>query len=255
MRCRWLPTVACAVAAALGAAPLQAQWITPPDSFYTGIEGGWSALISTKTSTKTATFSVPDRRESFEDGDWNYADHLLLGLRAGVNWGPWSLEEEGTYRHNKVFRFSDMPFSGAPTRPYDGQRNAYALMTNLIYNYAMPEIQLFNYVMPWGFHAGAGLGAVYVIDRLAVNSNLFGGSAFGPGVCCIHGSDWFFGYQGLAGVRFEITPNVLLDIDYRYIGTPNGLQFKNKGGGTPLTYHISGGYQTTDSFFSLIVRF
>ena len=248
---RYLLAVGFAVAAVLSMSELRAQWIVPPDSVYGGIEGGWSALISTKTKIS----GQPDRRESFEDGDWNYADHILLGLRGGLNWGPWSLEEEGTYRHNKVFRFADIPFNHLVTGPYNGQRNAYALMTNLIYNYAMPDIQLFSHVMPWGFHAGAGLGAVYVIDRLAVNSNLFGGSAFGPGVCCLHGSEWLFGYQGIAGVRFEVLPNVLLDIDYRYIGTPTGLHFSNKGPGAPLNYKVSGGYQTTDSFFSLIVRF
>jgi len=248
---RYLLAIILAVVAALGATQLPAQSIAPPNSFYGGIEGGWSALISTKTKIS----GQPDRRESFEDGDWNYADHILLGIRGGANWGPWSIEEEGTYRHNKVFRFADIPFSASPTRPYDGQRNAYALMTNVIYNLAMPDIQLFDFVLPWGLHAGAGLGAVYVIDRLAVNSNLFGGSAFGPGVCCLHGSDWEFGYQGIAGVRFEITPNVLLDIDYRYIGTPNGLHFTSKGVGAPVNYHISGGYQSTDSFFSLILRF
>ena len=263
MHHRWLLAIAVAVAAAFGATGTAAQsywptspipnWPTSPypNAFYMGIEGGWSALISTKTHVP----GRPTARESFEDGDWNYADHLVLGLRAGFQWGPWGIEEEGSYRHNKVFRFADMPFSGSPTRPWDGQRNAYALMTNVIYTYALPNISLFNIVLPWSLHAGAGVGPLYVIDRLAANPNSFGGSAFGPGVCCLHGGSWNFGYQGLAGARFEITPNILLDIDYRYIGMPGDLSFKNKGAGAPLNYKITGAYQSTDSFFSLIMRF
>jgi len=217
---------------------------------YVGIEGGWSALISTRTKVP----GLADIRESFEDGDWNYADHILLGIRGGYQWGPWSIEEEGVYRHNKVFRFLDVPFSlGNPS--YEGQRNSHALMTNLIYSYALPDLELFDIVLPVSLHAGIGIGALHVIDRIAMNPNVFGNSPFGPGVCCLHGSSWEFGYQGIAGVRFEVFPNVLLDIDYRYVGMPGSLNCSNKGGGANFNYKVSGAYQSTDSFFSLIVRF
>jgi len=31
--------------------------------------------------------------------------------------------------------------------------------------------------------------------------------------------DWQFGYQAIAGVRYNITPNVAFDLDYRYLAT------------------------------------
>lgn len=251
MKHRWLLRLCLVVAMALGAGEVAAEPLGS-EGFYTGIEGGWSSLVTTKTKVP----GLPDIREGFEDGDWNYADHILLGVRAGYHSGPWSIEEEGTYRHNKVFRFFDTPFNHTVSGPFNGQRNAYALMTNVIYTYGLPDIGLLGIVMPWSLHTGLGLGPLYVIDRIATNSNTFGDAAFGPLGCCLHGSTWRFGYQGIAGVRFEVISNVLLDIDFRYVGTPSGLWFTNKGSGAAgQLYRVTGGYQSHDSFFSLIFQF
>lgn len=55
-------------------------------SFYTGVEGGWTSLVSTKLSV-----GEHGLRENFDDsgfsGDWNYPDDLLLGVRAGYEMG------------------------------------------------------------------------------------------------------------------------------------------------------------------------
>ena len=37
----------------------------------------------------------------------------------------------------------------------------------------------------------------------------------------ISASKWNFGYQGIAGIRYMINPALALDIDYRYLATPN----------------------------------
>ena len=31
-------------------------------------------------------------------------------------------------------------------------------------------------------------------------------------------TDWEFGYQGIAGIRYNINPSLAFDLDYRYFG-------------------------------------
>ena len=109
--------------------------------------------------------------------------------------------------------------------------------------------------MRLGGFIGLGVGAVNIVDSLALNHDFRAGLGLGAASCCLHGNIWEFAYQGIAGVRFEFTPNLLLDIDYRYLGTPSGLRFTNQAGGTIANYKIKGGYQTHHSFLSLIWRF
>jgi opacity protein-like surface antigen len=247
----WWLGVALAIVTALSVVQASAQSL-PPGSFYTGIEGGWTSLVST-------TLSVGGRsiKENFDDlgfsGDWNYPDDLLLGFRAGYDMGPWSIEEEAAYRHSKVFHFAGVPLSSSL---FGGQRNSYALLTNVLYNLALPELHLFGVALPpISPHAGLGVGAVNIVDSLALGPTMRAGLGLDAASCCLHGNIWEFAYQGIAGVRFEFTPNLLLDIDYRYLGTPSGLHFTNQAGGTIANYKIKGGYQTHHSFLSLIWRF
>lgn len=250
---RWLLGISLSIALTFGASAQSLFGLNlPPGSFYIGPEGGWTSMVSTKTHVP----GLAPIREGFEDGDWNYEDHLVLGVRAGYDMGPWSIEEEAVSRHNQVFRAFDLPFSHINS-PFAGQRNSFGLMTNVIYNYPLPRYRLWGITLPpITPHAGLGIGPLHVVDRLSVNSSLLAGSPFPSAPCCLHGSSWEFGYQGIAGVRFEITPYLLLDIDYRYVGTPNSLHFTNIGpSAAGLKYKITGGYQSHDSFFSLVYRF
>ena len=161
-RVSWWLGVALAIVTALSVVQASAQSL-PPGSFYTGFEGGWTSLVST-------TLSVGGRsiKENFDDlgfsGDWNYPDDLLLGFRAGYEMGPWSIEEEAAYRHSKVFHFAGVPQSSSL---FGGQRNSYALLTNVLYNFALPELSLFGVALPpISPHAGLGIGAVNIIDSL-----------------------------------------------------------------------------------------
>jgi OmpA-OmpF porin, OOP family len=248
MRHRWLLGFGLAVAAALSAGRSSAQ-LLPPGSFYFGAEGGWTNLVST-----TLAVAGHDLKEGFDAGDWDYLPHILLGVRAGYQFGPWSIEEEGAYRHNQMFNLNRVPFSSVNS-PFQGQRNSWALMTNALYSFDLPAIHLFGVTLPVSLHPGLGIGAVRVIDTLSLNPDVRGPLGLGPGNCCLHGSSWEFAYQAIAGVRFELTPNLLLDIDYRYLGTPNGLHLTNEAGAGGLPYKIKGGYQTHHSFLSLIWRF
>ena len=35
----------------------------------------------------------------------------------------------------------------------------------------------------------------------------------------INDSTWQFGYQGIAGIRYNLSPTFTLDLDYRYLAT------------------------------------
>ncbi|MBV9374577.1 MAG: OmpA family protein, partial [Alphaproteobacteria bacterium] len=63
-------------------------------------------------------------------------------------------------------------------------------------------------------------------------------------------SSWQFGYQGIAGIRYNLNPNLTLDLDYRYFATTQPtLNIPN----TNLRYRT--GYHTNNFVASLIYRF
>jgi len=176
---------ACLVmAAAMSATAAQAQ------TFYLGGEGGWNVL---ENQTDRAPGFAPVRKR-FDSG-------FAAGARAGYEWGPWRFEEEYAYRSNDLSRFR---IGAVPAVGVRGNRQSHAIMTNVLYDFNFP-----NFAWPVTPHVGAGIGAVNVIDR--ARSTNFGQVS--------RGEDWEFGYQAIAGVRYEVAPNIALDLDYRYLAT------------------------------------
>ncbi|MBV9150744.1 MAG: porin family protein [Alphaproteobacteria bacterium] len=182
-----------AVAMMLGLADAQAQWfVTPsgPGILYFGVEGGWTHLNNAE-----------GRR--FDDG-------FNVGARGGYEWGPLRFEEEFNFGTNQLRRWS---IPGA-NLPVTGQRNRYAIMTNAIYDIPLGWI--------FSPHIGVGIGAVNLHDSIGLRP---GSGLFGPTCaqsCTIaSSSDWEFGYQGIAGIRYKIFPSLALDLDYRYLATTN----------------------------------
>ena len=63
-------------------------------------------------------------------------------------------------------------------------------------------------------------------------------------------SNWQFGYQGIAGIRYELSSTLALDLDYRYFATIEPTF------GIPRTnVHYSAYYKTNNFVASLIYRF
>jgi hypothetical protein len=56
----------------------------------------------------------------------------------------------------------------------------------------------------------------------------------------INGSGWRFGYQAIAGLRFEFTPQFAFDLDYRYLGTPNQTITNNAAARYPFPHGTGG---------------
>src|SRR5262245_5713194 len=141
-----------ALAVAFGGAQAQAQsvwWPTgTPWAWYIGPEGGWTHLNSNNSGTvsgvhftgpgntpgTTQTFTTPGVANPQRNFDAGYN----VGVRGGVQWGPWRLEEEYSYRNNQISNFTangflqgDFTTSGSRG---SGSTHSNAIMTNLIFD-------------------------------------------------------------------------------------------------------------------------
>jgi OmpA-OmpF porin, OOP family len=105
-------------------------------------------------------------------------------------------------------------------------------MTNVIYDFTIP--------WPVTPHVGFGIGAVDVFDGLKL-----------PGIGqFLNNSTWEFGYQAIAGVRYNINPVLAFDLDYRYFATTQPTFTTPRFG---IKYTSS--YDTNNLVASLTYRF
>jgi OmpA-OmpF porin, OOP family len=259
-----------ALAVALGGVQAHAQWNIfgpyPPGSFYLGPEGGWTHL-NDRTNSGNVTVRVPrltllnpTRRGRFETFHYNESTSnnsgFNAGARAGYEWGPWRFEEEYSYRNNDLSSFSgNLDGKGFPGTHFTGTTHSNAIMTNVIYD--------FTFGWPITPHIGAGIGAVNVNSGISSNGffpnhSILTETGFGSTTY----NTWQFGYQGIAGIRYEINPIVSLDVDYRYLATPSytvnaSCPFTEPGfsgcGGRPLK--LNSGYNTQNILASLTMKF
>src|SRR5689334_4383884 len=163
----------------------------PPASsraqLYIGAEGGWTGLPD-QTDTIAGVTSFTAR---FNNG-------FNAGVRGGWEWGPWRFEEEYSYRQNGA---RDVVGSNFIVKGVGGNRHTNSIMTNVLY-----DVTLGYPITP---HFGFGVGAADVFDGLKL-----------PGIGQLfNNSSWQFGYQGIAGIRYNLSPNFTLDLDYRYFAT------------------------------------
>jgi OmpA-OmpF porin, OOP family len=207
--------------AIMGACLALTAMMLPADSraqIYIGAEGGWTGLPDRTDDILNVT-SVKAR---FDAG-------FNAGVRGGYEWGPWRLEEEYSYRQNGA---RDLVGSNFIIKGVSGDRHTNSIMTNVLYDFTLGY--------PITPHVGFGVGAVDVFDGLKL-------PAIGQ---LFNNSSWQFGYQGIAGIRYNLTPTFTLDLDYRYLATTQPtFSIPN----TSLHYRTS--YRTNNFVASLIYRF
>jgi len=235
-----------ALAVAFGGAQAHAQLFPTgaPGAWYIGPEGGWTSLNSQSVSVSPSTFIGP-AGQTFTapgaSGTPNVNSGFNVGARGGYQWGPWRFEEEYSYRNNQLSNSNSFilsgPLGGEITTNggrTSGQSTANALMTNVIYDFTVG--------WPITPHVGAGIGAVHVDDSLSVSSFTLRNPIGFPvvpatplsvpaqtfGGTLLNGSGWSFGYQGIAGFRYDFSPAIAFDLDYRYLGTTSQT-FTNTG--------------------------
>ena len=229
-----------AFALAFGCADAQAQWFplpSGPGAFYVGVEGGYTGIEDAHGHIVGSGIGFNERRD----------DGYNVGARVGYEWGPWRLEEEYRYQQNggHALNLTGLPAiaprpglpagfpGGSFTSPASGDRHADAIMTNLIYSFALG--------LPYAIspHIGVGIGAVDLHDNVKLP-------------CCgtiASTSEWEFGYQAIAGVRYNINPAVALDLDYRYLATTDPTYRSNLG------FRYTSEYHTHNLVASLTYRF
>ena len=214
MRTRYLLGAGIALAMAFSWADAQAQWFplpTGPGTIYFGVEGGYSGLDSSSGHIVGTSVAV---REHWDDG-------FNVGARAGYEWGPWRFEEEFRFQQNGLTSFGVGPVTltrgvNGAFGTVSGDHNTYAIMTNAIYDFA----GLGWFGPAFSPHIGVGIGAVELRDGVRV---------VGIGNVS-HTTDWEFGYQAIAGIRYNINPALAFDLDYRYLGTTDPTFRSNFGG-------------------------
>ena len=209
--------IAMVAGACLAAAIVMPMTFAQGQAIYFGAEAGWTVL---QDQTSTAS-GAPTATSKFDSG-------FAAGARVGYEWGPWRFEEEYVYRHNGLDGISS---GGVNIAGAKGNRQSHAIMTNVLYS--------FDLGWPVTPHVGAGIGAVNLIDQAAA-----------PGLGrFFDDSDWQLGYQAIGGVRYNVTPNIALDLDYRYFATTKAT-FRVPG--TTNTYRS--GYDTHNLMASLVYR-
>ena len=295
MKSRYLLGAGAALAVAFGCAEANAQFAflggPYPVTFYVGPEGGWTKLTDQTDKITTAPFRadvgpagfVPPNGPFFNkfNANANYDSGFNAGGRLGIQYGPIRVEEEYSYRRNGLSNSTSTNAffsSGA----FTGQRITHSIMTNFIYDFTLG--------WPVSPHLGFGVGAVDNVDSISLKT--VGPVNFGPGQqlavsvppggaagvigrvgagtpfpnptfggTFLKGSNWNFGYQAIAGFRYDINPLLAFDLDYRYLATTDPT-FTNKGafpfppaGLPPRTVKYTSGYSTHNIVASLTMKF
>jgi outer membrane protein OmpA-like peptidoglycan-associated protein len=272
MKSRYLLSAGAALAVAFGCAEANAQfaWLGGPYpvTYYVGPEGGWTSLNDHNdvvsfppiTVNGAGPFNSLSTKAKFDSG-------FNAGGRLGIQYGPIRVEEEYSYRHNGLSNFFGANAGGSGNL-FSGNRNAHAIMTNFIYDFTIG--------WPVSPHLGFGVGAVDIIDSVSQNPVVAGpitvrtpggalvgavpaGTTFGG--TFLKGNSWQFGYQAIAGFRYDINPLLAFDLDYRYLATTDPT-FNNKGvfpfppfGLPPNTTKYKTGYSTNNIVASLTMKF
>ncbi len=274
MKTRYLLGAGAALALALSSAGANAQfaWMGGPYPvlFYVGPEGGWTSLANQKDTVATPTFQVNHGAPvgNLFNLSSRYDSGYNVGGRLGIQWGPWRLEEEYSYRHNSLSSLGGF-FGPNTNTAFTGSRITNSLMTNVIYDFTLG--------WPVTPHIGVGVGAVENRDSATLNtlntgpnpilftSPNFAGSFTVPPNSQIGGTflkssnAWTFGYQAIVGVRYDINPLLAFDVDYRYLATTDPT-ITNKGVfplppfGFPGTRYTTG-YTTQNIVASLTMKF
>ena len=288
MKSRYLLGAGAALAVAFGCAEANAQfaWLGGPIPWpsMSDRRAGGPAFRTRRTrsrrrpsgSTADLDLPVPTGLLSTSfNGSARYNSGFNAGGRLGCSIGPWRLEEEYSYRHNGLSSFGAF-FGPNINSAFTGDRTTHSIMTNFIYDFD----RLGWPVTP---HIGFGIGAVDNVDSVSLNPVTLNGlgltTVSGPGGVLgrigtgtpfpnpvlggtfLKGSHWNFGYQAIAGFRYDINPLLAFDVDYRYLATTEPT-FTNKGvapfppfGFPPRTTKYTSGYNTQNIVASLTMKF
>jgi OOP family OmpA-OmpF porin len=195
--------------------------LAPPDGLYAGAKAGWTHLGTVDAVTHFEDGGTATDRDHHDEG-------FDVGGRLGVKQGPWRFEGEFNYRRNGL---SEIVSSSDPKA--SGSTQAFTFLGNAIYDFD---------VSPWWGgvtpHIGAGIGLAHLSAKQKI-----------AGFTLLDSSDTQFAYQAIAGLRFPLTPNWALDLDYRYLAATDPT-YKSPAGAC-----VTSSYQTHNVIASLTFSF
>src|SRR4051812_24432495 len=192
-----------AIAVALASTGLATPAVARDHSPYVGVEGG--------------VLLVEDQDVDYDDGVLNLPNAITIShdtgydvdLIAGYDFGMLRLEGELGYKRASVnqLRIDPRLSGGGPGDNFDGDGSGRALsaMVNLLLDFGDDD-GLSGY-------AGAGVGLASV---------KYSASALTPnGIIGFSDTDSGLAWQGIAGLRYAVSPNIDIGLKYRFFNVPN----------------------------------
>jgi len=175
------------------------------DGPYVGVEGGanWQAPQNIQSTGLLPGDDTAKFKHPFDAG---YAGGLTFGYGSTLGLRP---ELELDYRRNDIKSINGTAATGS--------ENAYTAMGNLWYDIKTPT-GLFSVIHPY-FGGGAGAARLAVRNAAPLNDYTTR-----------------FAYQGGAGIGFDLSPNVTLSADWRYLQSNRGDLMLVSGGDEHARY-------------------
>jgi OOP family OmpA-OmpF porin len=181
-----------------GAAHSADLYTPPPMPAYTG--GWYFSAFGGANWLDDTSFNIDPAGPAIVDNDYDtgFVVGGAIGYDMGQAMGPFGLrfEAELSYRNNDVNSHS---LGGQPLGGPFGSTSALAGMGNILFD--------LNTGSPFTIYGGGGLGVA--------NVEFDGHGAAGPGTV-MNDDDTVFAWQAIAGMGYEISSNIVLDVQYRY---------------------------------------
>jgi opacity protein-like surface antigen len=182
-------------------------------------------------------------------------DAVFIGVGVGYQWNSWlRMDVTAEYRTDVKFKAVGSyinfpnPALGRAFDVYDGDHSAFVGLAN-----AYIDLGTWWCLTPF---VGAGVGGAYhrtaALSDMGINTNGLGASAFG-----FAGSDqgtWSFAWAAHAGLAYTVTPNLKLELAYRYLNMGNaktaevqcGAAGCNVAGGGPRAFYTLTDFTSQD---------
>jgi opacity protein-like surface antigen len=219
-----------AVAADLGAPQLRGPYIAPEPIVDTG---GWylrgdigvgaqnfKSFDFTQTNANTGAVWPASWRIDQKD----VKSATFIGGGIGYQWNSWlRFDVTGEYRQDVKFKAagSYIQFGGNGVDRafdlYDGDHSAVVALANVYF-----DLGTWWCLTPF---IGAGVGGAYhrisSLSDVGLNASPLGASAFG--FANADHNTWSFAWAAHAGLAYSVTPNVKLELAYRYLSMGNAV--------------------------------